>query len=60
MEACDVGGGGAIALVLGWADTDAVISPSILLLCEHSVGGAEAVALVFVCVAADNVVWWLV
>ncbi len=46
MEACDVGGGGAIALVLGWADTVAVISPSILLLCEHSVGGAEAVALV--------------
>lgn len=58
MEACDVGGGGAIAFVLGWADTVAVISPSILLLCEHSVG--RAVALVFVCVAADNVVWWLV
>lgn len=56
MEACDVGGGGAIALVLGWADTVAAISPSTLLLCEHSVGGAGAVALVFVCAVADNVV----
>lgn len=60
MDACDMGGGGAIALVLGWADMVAVISPSILLLCEDSVGGAGAVALVFVCVVADNVVRRLV
>lgn len=56
VEVCDVGGGGAIDL----ADTVAVISTSILLLCEHSVGGARAVALVFVCVVADNVVRRLV
>lgn len=60
MEACDAGGGGAIALVLGWADTVAVISASTLLLCEHSVGGAWAVALVFVSAVADNVVRRLV
>lgn len=55
MEVCDVGGGGAIALVLGWADTVAEISPSTLLLCEHSAGGAGDIALFFVCAVADNV-----
>lgn len=60
VEACDAGGGGAIALVLGWADMVAVRSPSILLLCEDSVSGAGAVALVLVCVVADNVVRRLV
>lgn len=51
VEACAEGGGGAIALVLGWAE----ISLSTLLLCEHSAGGAGAVALLFVCAVADNV-----
>lgn len=60
MEVCDMGGGGAIALVLGCADTVSVISLSILLLCEHSVVGAGAVTLVFVGVVSDNIVRRLV
>lgn len=61
VEACDVGGGGAIALVLGWTgwapEPDTIISPTTLLVSEHSAGGAGAIAFVFVCVVADILVW---
>lgn len=61
MEACDVGGGGAIAFVLGWTgrvpELDINISTTTLLVSEHSAGGAGAVAFVFVCVVADKLVW---
>lgn len=58
VEACDVGGGGAIALVLGWVgrvpEPDKIISPITVLVSKHSAGGAGAVAFGFVCVVADK------